>query len=362
MTPSLRYGTHAATALAIALACHACASAPVFSPEGTRAEGGVTPPSVQELRNTMYSGLDQLGSVTLTDGRWTGPPVVAGGASTPIVELADGLRIVGDLDGDHVNDAVVVLTYRPGGSAVFSFVAVVSRTGGTLGNVATIALGDRVQIRWIRMEAGVLRASAVRGGVGDAACCPGEVVNWQWRLANRRLNALGAPTTGRLSLDTLGGTVWVLRAWDAAEPAALEPIVSLAYDAGRFAGSSGCNRYSAAVASGVTPGEVKVGVLAGTRMACPDPHSAVEARFLEQLGGAQRVGFVQGRLAITYVTGNGATGVMLFDAGTEGTARAQTTASANLEAMTSPQHRGSDRARAAPNVDGVYQVVVTRFV
>jgi hypothetical protein len=50
--------------------------------------------------------------------------------------------------------------------------------------------------------------------------------------------------TGRLSLDTLAATEWVLRAWDFDEAAPDEPEVTLNYKDGRFAGSSGCNRYS----------------------------------------------------------------------------------------------------------------------
>ena len=38
-------------------------------------------------------------------------------------------------------------------------------------------------------------------------------------FGNDGLSADGAVLTGRLSLDTLAGTMWVLRAWDAAEPA-----------------------------------------------------------------------------------------------------------------------------------------------
>ena len=92
--------------------------------------------------------------------------------------------------------------------------------------------------------------------------------------------------------------------------------MTLSYDAGRFTGTSGCNRYVGAVEDRSVPGEMKVGPLAGTRMACPDPQSSVEARFLDQLGGARRFGFTVGRLAISYTKGDGSSGTMLFDAGT----------------------------------------------
>jgi hypothetical protein len=41
----------------------------------------------------------------------------------------------------------------------------------------------------------------------DAACCPGDLVEWQWTFGEGRLNALEAIKTGRFSLATLAGTV-----------------------------------------------------------------------------------------------------------------------------------------------------------
>lgn len=305
-------------ALAFAFACHACAGAALAPPAVKTADVAAIralPPTVEELKNATYSGLDErLGPVALANGRWTGAPPALGAASRPIVELADDFRIVGDLDGDGLDEAVVVLTYRPGGTATLSFLAVVTRKDGILRNVATTALGDRVQVRSVRIDGRTLLVSAVRAGANDAACCPGEIVEWQWTLGDGRLNALGTARTGRLSLAILAGTVWVLRAWDIAAPAESEPVVTLAYDAGRFTGTGGCNRYFAVVEGGAMPGDVKLGPLAGTRMACPEPQSSVEARFLEQLGAARTFGFMLGRLAISYVKGDGSRGTMLFDA------------------------------------------------
>jgi heat shock protein HslJ len=97
------------------------------------------------------------------------------------------------------------------------------------------------------------------------------------------------------------------------EPAPTEPQVTLAYQDGRLAGTSGCNRYTAAAKPGASPGDLTVGPAAGTRMACPEPQSAVEARFLKQLGGAKKFGFHLGRLALSYEKDGGAYGTMLFE-------------------------------------------------
>ena len=124
----------------------------------------------------------------------------------------------------------------------------------------------------------------------------------------------GAASHDLVSLDTLAGTTWVLRAWNLNEPAPAQPVVTLSYAAGRFSGNSGCNRYTTTVTPGNTPGELQVGLVAGTRMACPDPQSAVETRFLQQLQAAQRFGIKSGQLAISAPGAGGPGTTMLFEA------------------------------------------------
>src|SRR4030095_5017098 len=192
-----------------AFVCHACASPALAPPAATIAEvasSRALPPTVEELKNATYVGLgERLGPVTLANGRWTGAPPVLGAASRPSVELGGDFRVVGDLDGDGLEEAVVVLTYNSGGTGVLSFLAVVTRGDGTLRNVATTALGDRVQVRSARVDGGRLLVSAVRAGENDAACCPGDLVEWQWTLGEGRLKTHGAVKTRRLSLASRAG-------------------------------------------------------------------------------------------------------------------------------------------------------------
>ncbi len=254
-----------------------------------------------------YVGLGESpATVTLHDGRWTGAPAPSGAAAGAVVMLDADFRLAGDLDGDGVDDAVVLLTRSNGGTATWSYLAVVARAAGALRNVATVALGDRVQIRSARIADGTLSVSTVRAGPNDAACCPGELGEQQWALVGGRLVAQGNFTAGRLALTTLAGRTWVLRAWDVGEPAPVQPVVTLVQTGGAFTGRSGCNRYTAGVMPGAMPGELSVGLVAATRMACPDAESAVEARFLQQLSSARRFDFRAGRLAISTAGAEGA--------------------------------------------------------
>ena len=142
----------------------------------------------------------------------------------------------------------------------------------------------------------------------------GEVATLGWELLPEGgLRSIEVDEeTQRLSLETIGGTRWVLREWSWGEPAPDEPEVTITYDDERLTGSSGCNRYFTSPTPGEMPGDLSVGPIGTTRMACPEPETAVEARFLSQLEGLNRYGFMAGDLMLGYTTGDGS-GVMMFE-------------------------------------------------
>jgi heat shock protein HslJ len=271
-------------------------------------------PTLEELRNAAYEGVEEAGgSLTLTDGKWEGEPFVEGGASRPSVILVRDLRLVGDLDGDGREEAVVLLAAETGGSGEMVYLAVVRRTGTALENIATAPVGDRVQLRDWRIDGRAIVLEVVQAGEKDAACCPGDLVTRSWRLRPDGL-AEGPPTTtGRLSLGALAGVEWVLRAWARGEPAPAVPEVTLKLDGNRFEGGAGCNNYFAPVKSGEQPGSLRVGPVGATRKACPEREMEVEDRFLRQLAGARELRFSAGRLALSYGEKDAASGVMLFE-------------------------------------------------
>lgn len=272
------------------------------------------PPTLDELKNATYRGLESPdGPFDLVGGRWEGAPFDEQGASRPTVTFADDFRVLGDLDNDGVDEAAVVLAASSGGSGTFDYLALVDRTAdGRLDNLATVPLGDRVQIRNARIEDRRVVVDAVRAGPNDAACCPGELVRWAWTLEDGVPEQVVSEATGRLSLETIAGTEWVLERWAWNEPAPAEPEVTLTVVDSRLAGSSGCNRYSATVEAAESPGDVSIGPVAGTRMACPEQAASVEQRFLSQLERVITYGFVLGKLGLTYQNDDGSLGVMLL--------------------------------------------------
>ena len=115
-------------------------------------------PTMEELAAATYEGFDES-PLTLTDGRWEGEPAFEGAASVPRVDLAPGFRVTGDLDGDGDDEAVALLHYNFGGSGVFAHLAVVARdAAGGVVNLATVGIGDRVQLRSAAVDEGTWKS------------------------------------------------------------------------------------------------------------------------------------------------------------------------------------------------------------
>jgi heat shock protein HslJ len=272
-------------------------------------------PTLKELKNASYSGIEGLKApIKLSDGKWKGRPYKKGSTSRPVVNLVGDLRVTGDLDGDGTDDAVVLLNYAPGGTGQLLHLAVMARKNGRIQNVATTLIGDRVQIRDVRIEQQRLLIDVVRSGPKDAKCCPGEVTTLGWTLEPGGKLKPFITTVGRsrLRLETLGKTEWVLRSWDLKESPPKQPVVTLVFRDGRFTGSSGCNHYFAPAKEGSIPGDVEVGTAGTTRKSCPENDMAVERRFLDQLVRVKKFGFLVTRLALSWEK-DGIWKTMLFD-------------------------------------------------
>ncbi|MGA9117286.1 MAG: META domain-containing protein [Bacteroidota bacterium] len=288
-----------------------CLGAMMLGGCGKREE---TPPSLAELKNATYHGLELTQeTVTLKDGVWEGAPDPAEEAMRSIVVLLRDFHMEGDPDRDGVKEAVVLLEENAGGTGHYLYVAVVRREQGKPVNVATALVGDRVQVRDARMTPEGFELDIVRAGPEDALCCPGELATKFWELRGRRLNERAEPrVTGRLSLETLAGASWQLAFWGWDEP--LEegpaPVVRASHEG--LTGHGGCRSFTAPVTEGSVPGEITVGPVAPAHGGCGAGQQERERRFFSLLESAGKFGFVGGRLAFHYERPEGM-GVMLLE-------------------------------------------------
>jgi len=143
-------------------------------------------PRVQVLRNMTYQGIYQE-PVQLTEGKYEGEPFVEGGASRPTVTLLDDFIAFGDLNGDGLDEAAVILAENSGGSGTFIYLALIMGQKGALANVATQLLGDRVQPKALSIEAGEIVATTVTHGPDDPLCCPSQEATLRYQLIDGKL-------------------------------------------------------------------------------------------------------------------------------------------------------------------------------
>lgn len=285
-------GLAAAAALLALVACGG--GAPNESSEAP-AEAGTQPvtPTVAQAAEASYAGIWDGADVTLSGGRYENAE------ERSMVWLVEGVTATGDLDGDGVEDRVVVVAESSGGSG--SYLYVTALRASDQGRPLPVALiGDRVQLRDLSIDSGQVLMSVVQAGEQDAMCCPGEMASRRWVLGDGVLQEQEVEVTGRLSLQAVSGD-WRLAEWNWQEPVDAAIEITLTIDGTALAGSSGCNRYNAQATEGDAAGDLSIGPVAGTRMMCPEPQMAAEQRYLTALGGAVKFGFLNGRLAITTV-------------------------------------------------------------
>lgn len=84
--------------------------------------------------------------------------------------------------------------------------------------------------------------------------------------------------------ESLDGSAWILAGLPP-DPLLEDTVVTLAFDSGRVAGTDGCNRYHGAYEW--QDGTLRIGKLASSMMACPEPVMVQARRFTSALGLAR---------------------------------------------------------------------------
>jgi len=273
------------------LAAGACRASFTPKPPADRAPAATqspAAPTLDQLKNATVSGIYDR-PIALTDGVYEGQPFVPGAASRPHLELLSALVASGDLDGTPGHETAVVLRENSGGSGTFVYVAVFAVRDGRLVNLGTTDVGDRTQIRGLRVADRKVIIDAVEAGPKDGA-----------------LKMVSSDVTGTLSVATLAGTEWTLVEIDGQPVAEGTQPPTITFEGRRVSGFGGCNRYTGAVKE-TGPGVLSFGPLAGTKMACPLPGMETENRFFASLAKVSRYAFFASRLLLDGMDGDKAT-------------------------------------------------------
>ena len=121
---------------------------PGCAPTGTAASGGAAPVSAPDPSNATFT-VDK-NTITLANGR--SEKEAAPGSATKVVTALTDKRVTGDVDGDGRADAIVVLTYQPGGSGTFYYLAAVLNGASGVTTTPATLLGDRIVVNAVRLD------------------------------------------------------------------------------------------------------------------------------------------------------------------------------------------------------------------
>ncbi len=129
------------------------------------------------------------GQVTLVDGVFD-VEAAPGSAERAMVNTT-GYAAFGDLNGDAVDDAAVVLVTRTGGTGVFYYLVTVLNQDGAPVHAGTALLGDRVVLNDLFIEDETVVLDMIRSGPSDPLCCPTEPVEQIYALDGEELTLVG---------------------------------------------------------------------------------------------------------------------------------------------------------------------------
>jgi len=130
----------------------------------------------EAVKNAEYESGCIEGAAPMIDGKhYYSPPgdLMPGEEDVEyFTVIEEGLIAFGDLNGDGVDDAAVVLGSWTGGSGYYLGVSALSLQNGVPVNIASECLGDRVLVNSIAIENGEIVLSMVTHGPDDGLCCP----------------------------------------------------------------------------------------------------------------------------------------------------------------------------------------------
>ncbi len=146
--------------------------------------------TLEILQNGTYFAPVFGRTVTLVNGMYS--ENTASGSYT--VRMLDKYAF-GDLNGDGLEDAGIILVENSGGTGQFESVIAVYDSGGTPAQAGQAMLGDRVLINSVSISNGVIHLDMVVHGPNDPLCCPSQAQKHSYWMIGSQLWLMRVTTT-----------------------------------------------------------------------------------------------------------------------------------------------------------------------
>ncbi len=149
---------------------------------------GVPPLTLDMLKNAGYSIIlfdDVPQTLQMTDGIYQSgsDPAQPDYISARMGDLA----AFGDLNGDSVDDAVVIINLNFGGTGVFTSVIAMINQNGVPVQPAPAPMEDLPLVNTLAIQDGEIFIDAVIHGINDPNCCPNQSITKTYRLFSNGL-------------------------------------------------------------------------------------------------------------------------------------------------------------------------------
>jgi hypothetical protein len=144
--------------------------------------GAIDTDDLKYLTYTLHPRPDRSIQVKLFNGKYSQKDSLDEFVMTSIQEIATG-----DLNGDSKPDAAVILFSNYGGSGTFGELAAVINKNGLLRHVASEPLGDRVVIKSVAIDSGIITLDLLSHGPKDSMATPTKATTKHYKLVGEKL-------------------------------------------------------------------------------------------------------------------------------------------------------------------------------
>jgi hypothetical protein len=142
--------------------------------------------TLERLRNTAYPLPEANGNlIQFTDGKFRGPVVLGSTEEVRFILLDRVGR--GDLDGDGVEDAALLMVKDPTGDKPEYTLWAVINQGGVPEPRGLFLLGEKVQVGGVTIDALKIYVDVVRPGLQDLEGIPTRRIKESYKLLGNRL-------------------------------------------------------------------------------------------------------------------------------------------------------------------------------
>ena len=148
----------------------------------------------QELKNMSYISPNNGILVQLVEGVYADESMTL----TLLPQVA-----IGDLNGDAIDDAAVLLAENEGGTGTFVSLVVIASRDGTFDQVGTTIIDDRPVIESLTIQEGTIRLNALVHSLNDAMVSPTEKVSFTYRLLENNLTMMRRTSTLQGGMERL---------------------------------------------------------------------------------------------------------------------------------------------------------------